>query len=167
MQSLLPKDTFLRIIFDFTTADDWDCVAAVERLPVFHYSVDFIVLSFWIVSSSAVCDCGISWSYSLTFFYCGTLKISEGQSFQPIFLIGTCPMCKFFLRIIGGLIELPFQRKKYHYLWNFYLAISMGNFSLRLFEVLALLLNLYILTISLYGIRSHLSTTCNIPRNMR
>ena len=26
--------------FDFTTAGDWDCVAAVERLPALHYSVD-------------------------------------------------------------------------------------------------------------------------------
>ena len=33
-------------IFDFTTADDWDYVAAVERLPALYYSVDFIVLSF-------------------------------------------------------------------------------------------------------------------------
>ena len=33
-------------IFDFTTAGDWDCVAAVEHLPAFHYSVDFIFLSF-------------------------------------------------------------------------------------------------------------------------
>ena len=30
----------------FTTAGDWDCVAAVERLPALHYSVDFIFLSF-------------------------------------------------------------------------------------------------------------------------
>ena len=29
-------------IFGFTTAGDWDCVAAVERLPAPHYSVDFI-----------------------------------------------------------------------------------------------------------------------------
>ena len=36
-------------IFDFTTACDWDCVAAVERLPVLHYSVDFIFLSFGIM----------------------------------------------------------------------------------------------------------------------
>ena len=36
-------------IFDFTTAGNWDCVAAVERLPVLHYSVDFIVLSFGIM----------------------------------------------------------------------------------------------------------------------
>ena len=36
-------------IFDFTTAGDWDCVAAVERLPAFHYGVDFIFLSFGIM----------------------------------------------------------------------------------------------------------------------
>ena len=36
-------------IFDITTAGDWDCVAAVERLPVLHYSVDFIFLSFGIM----------------------------------------------------------------------------------------------------------------------
>ena len=36
-------------IYDFTTAGDWDCVAAVERLPALHYSVDFIVLSFGIM----------------------------------------------------------------------------------------------------------------------
>ena len=33
----------------FTTAGDWDCVAAVERLPALHYSVDFIFLSFGIM----------------------------------------------------------------------------------------------------------------------
>ena len=32
-------------ILNFTTADDWDCVAAVERLPAPHYSVNFIFLS--------------------------------------------------------------------------------------------------------------------------
>ena len=31
------------------TAGDWDCVAAVERLPALHYSVDFIFLSFGIM----------------------------------------------------------------------------------------------------------------------
>ena len=36
-------------IFDFTTAGDWVCVAAVERLPALHYSVDFIFLSFGIM----------------------------------------------------------------------------------------------------------------------
>ena len=35
--------------FDFTTAGDWDCVAAVERLPALHYSVDFIFLAFGIM----------------------------------------------------------------------------------------------------------------------
>ena len=46
MQSLLPRDTLL---IDFTTAGDWDCVAAVERLPVLHNSVDLIFLSFGII----------------------------------------------------------------------------------------------------------------------
>ena len=36
-------------IFDITTAGDWDCVAAVERLPALHYSVGFIFLSFGII----------------------------------------------------------------------------------------------------------------------
>ena len=36
-------------IFDFTTAGDWDCVVAVERLPALHYSEDFILLSFGIM----------------------------------------------------------------------------------------------------------------------
>ena len=36
-------------IFDFTTAGDWDFVAAVERLPALHYSVDVIFLSFGIM----------------------------------------------------------------------------------------------------------------------
>ena len=36
-------------IFDFTTTGDWDCVAAVERLPALHYSVDSIFLSFGIM----------------------------------------------------------------------------------------------------------------------
>ena len=35
--------------FDFTAAGDWDCVAAEERLPALHYSVDFISLSFGIM----------------------------------------------------------------------------------------------------------------------
>ena len=32
-----------------STMYDWDCVAAVERLPALHYSVDFIFLSFGII----------------------------------------------------------------------------------------------------------------------
>ena len=38
-----------KTIFDFTTAGDWDCVAAVERLPALHYSIDFIFLPFGIL----------------------------------------------------------------------------------------------------------------------
>ena len=36
-------------MFEFTTAGDWDCVAAEERLPALHYSVDLIFLSFIIM----------------------------------------------------------------------------------------------------------------------
>ena len=43
------KGYLFKNIFDFTTAGDWDCVAAVERLPVLHYSVCFIFLSFGIM----------------------------------------------------------------------------------------------------------------------
>ena len=49
MHSLLPKDNLLKNIFDFATAGDWDYVAAEESLPAFHYSVDFIFLSFGIM----------------------------------------------------------------------------------------------------------------------
>ena len=37
--------------FDFPTAGDLDCVAAVERLPAIHYSVFLIFLSFGIMDS--------------------------------------------------------------------------------------------------------------------
>ena len=33
VRSLLPNDNLFKNIFDFTTAGDWDCMAAVERLP--------------------------------------------------------------------------------------------------------------------------------------
>ena len=49
VHSLLPKDNIFKNIFDFTTAGDWDYVAAVERLPALHVSVDFIFLSFGIM----------------------------------------------------------------------------------------------------------------------
>ena len=39
-------------MFDFTTAGYRVRVAAVERLPTFHYSVDFILLSFGIMDSN-------------------------------------------------------------------------------------------------------------------
>ena len=43
----LVADLFLfRYDSDFTTAGDWDCVAAVERLSALHYGVYFIILSF-------------------------------------------------------------------------------------------------------------------------
>ena len=49
MHSLFPKDNLFKNTFDFTTAGDWGCVAAVERLPALHYSVDFIFMSFGIM----------------------------------------------------------------------------------------------------------------------
>ena len=57
-----PKGYPFKNIFGFTTAGDWDCVAAVERLPALHYSVDFIFFVIW--------DHG---------FHCGTLKLLEGH----------------------------------------------------------------------------------------
>ena len=38
------KGYVFKNIFDFTTAGDWDCVAAVERLPALHYRFYFLVL---------------------------------------------------------------------------------------------------------------------------
>ena len=49
VHSLLPKDNLFKNIFNLSTAGDWDCVAAVKRLPALHYSVDFIFLSFGIM----------------------------------------------------------------------------------------------------------------------
>ena len=49
VHSLLPKDNLFKNTFDLTTAGDWKYVAVVERLPVLHYSVDFIFLSFGIM----------------------------------------------------------------------------------------------------------------------
>ena len=46
---IFDKMTAMLNIFDFTTAGDWDCVAAVERLPALHYSVSFIFMSFGIM----------------------------------------------------------------------------------------------------------------------
>ena len=42
-------DTEAPLLDPFTTTGDLDCVAAVERLPALHYSVDFIFLSFGIM----------------------------------------------------------------------------------------------------------------------
>ena len=49
VHSLLTKDNLFQNIFDFTKAGNWDYVAAVERLPALHFSVDFIFLSFGIM----------------------------------------------------------------------------------------------------------------------
>ena len=49
MSSLERSLYWCQALFDFTTAGDGDCVAAVERLPALHYSVDFIFLSFGIM----------------------------------------------------------------------------------------------------------------------
>ena len=43
------KEYPFKNIFDFTTAGDWDCVAAVEHFPALHYSVDFIFMLFGIM----------------------------------------------------------------------------------------------------------------------
>ena len=51
LHSLFSNDNLFKNIFDFTTDGDMDCVAAAERLPAFHYSVDFICLSFGIMDS--------------------------------------------------------------------------------------------------------------------
>ena len=50
-----PKGFHFKNIFYFTTAGDWDCVAAEERLPVLHYSVDFISwpLGSWVSLSNS------------------------------------------------------------------------------------------------------------------
>ena len=47
-----PTFNIFKNILDITTAGDWDCVAAVKRLPGLHYSVDFIFLSFGIMGFS-------------------------------------------------------------------------------------------------------------------
>ena len=49
VHSLHSNDNLSKNIFDFTTAGDLDCVAAIERPPVLHYRVDFIFLSFGIM----------------------------------------------------------------------------------------------------------------------
>ena len=46
---LFSKGYPFKNIFDVNTAGDWDCVAAVDRFPALHYSVDFMCLSFGIM----------------------------------------------------------------------------------------------------------------------
>ena len=101
MQSLLPKDTLLRT-FDFTTAGDWDCVVAVERLPALHLSVDFIFLSFgiWVslwnfetIRGSLMTS---KWQklaslaqeiYTLWFQFFGAVFASKGYPFKNIIML--------------------------------------------------------------------------------
>ena len=45
MHSLFPKDNGSKNTFDFHTAADRECVAAIERHPALHLSADFIFLS--------------------------------------------------------------------------------------------------------------------------
>ena len=52
--SLIRTDNLFKHILDFTTTGDWDCVAAVGRLPALHYSVDFIFLSIGIMGFIAI-----------------------------------------------------------------------------------------------------------------
>ena len=62
MHFLLPKVNLSKNIFDFTTAGDWDCVVAVERLPALHNMCRFHFLVLW--------DHG---------FHCGTLNLLESH----------------------------------------------------------------------------------------
>ena len=48
MRSFTLQESSWRV-WNKCTASDWGCVAAVERLPALHYSVDFIFLSFGIM----------------------------------------------------------------------------------------------------------------------
>ena len=75
-------------------------------------------------------------STSVKLFSISYMLNSKNSVFNPNFLIGTCPMTKTLLRIIRVLNLLSFSWKKYHFLWNFFLAIFMANPSLRLSEVL-------------------------------
>ena len=86
------------------------------------------------------CAKGLVWSrggkhFSKTFsiFY---MLNSKNRVFNPYFWIGACPMRKTLLRIIRELNLLSFWLKNYRFLWNFCLAIFIGNPSLRLSEVL-------------------------------
>ena len=83
---------------------------------------------------------GLVWSrgwkhFSKTFsiFY---MLNSKNRVFNPYFWIGTCPMRIILLPIIREFNLLSFWWKNNHFLWNFCLAIFMGNPSLRLSEVL-------------------------------
>ena len=85
---------------------------------------------------------GLVWSrggkhFSKTFSIIYMLN-SKNRVFNPYFWIGACPMRIILLRIIREFNLLSFWWKNNRFLWNFCLAIFMGNPSLRLSEVLCL-----------------------------
>ena len=61
---------------------------------------------------------------------------SKNRIFNPYFWIDACRMRKILLRIIREFNLLSFWWKNNRFLWNFCLAIFMGNPSLKLSEVL-------------------------------
>ena len=90
-------------IFEFTTAGDWDCLAAVERLPILHYSVDFIIfcpLGSWVSLLNFETIRGLlmtpKWQKlaslaqeicTLWFQFFGTVFASKGYPFKNILVL--------------------------------------------------------------------------------
>ena len=111
---------------------------------------------------------GLVWSrggkhFSKTFsiFY---MLNSKNRIFNPYFWLDACRMRKILLRIIREFNLLSFWWKNNRFLWNFCLAIFMGNPSLKLSEVLCymilwlfktLLHNLWILSFLLMFSSGH------------
>ena len=88
-----------RPVFYFTIAGVWDCVAAVERLPALHYSVDFIFLSFgfmgFIVEFEQKLASLAQEICTLYFQVFGAAFASTGYPFKNIFACSYC--CRFSL----------------------------------------------------------------------
>ena len=89
---------------------------------------------------------GLVWSrggkhFSKTFsiFY---MLNSKNRIFNPYFWIDACRMRKILLRIIREFNLLSFWWKNNRFLWNYCLAIFMGNPSLKLSEVLWIFMNI-------------------------
>ena len=108
---------------------------------------------------------GLVWSrggkhFSKTFsiFY---MLNSKNRIFNPYFWIDACRMRKILLRIIREFNLLSFWWKNNRFLWNFCLAIFMGNPSLKLSEVLVFM-NLIIMYLGSLKIllRSNKSICC-------
>ena len=79
---------------------------------------------------------GKHFSKTFSIFY---MLNSKNRVFNPYFWIGACPMRKILLRIIREFNLLSFWWKNSRFLWNYCLAIFMGNPPLRLSEVLSTL----------------------------